>query len=334
MLDIKFIEKNAEIVKQAAKNKNADSKSVDEALQLNKERKELLTRIESLRSEKNKLDKDRADEGRKIKEELKGLEPKLKEIDDALFYVLRKIPNIPHESVPVGKDETENKVIRKWGEPKKFDFTPKDHIALGEALGVIDIETAGKVSGARFNYLKGDLAVMEIAIVQYVFSLLTNQEIVEKIARRISPMHPITPFVPVIPPVMIKPDIYIKMARLDPGQEEERFHLPKDNLYLIGSAEHTLGPMHLDEIIEENKLPLRYVGFSSCFRREAGSYGKDVRGILRVHQFDKIEMESFTASEIALNEQDFFVAIQEYMFQEFQLPYRVVMICTGDMGGP
>jgi len=188
---------------------------------------------------------------------------------------------------------------------------------LGESLGVIDVETAGKVSGPRFTYLKGDLALMEFALVQFALNKLSQKG-----------------FVPVVPPVMIKPEIYIKMARLDPGQEEERYFMPNDDLYLIGSAEHTLGPLHMDEIINQNDLPKRYVGFSTCFRREAGSYGKDTRGILRVHQFDKVEMESFTTAADGAQEQELMVSIQEELMQELGLPYHVVIVCTGDMGGP
>ncbi|MEK9200480.1 MAG: serine--tRNA ligase, partial [Patescibacteria group bacterium] len=217
---------------------------------------------------------------------------------------------------PIG-DESKNKIIKKVGTPKKFDFKPKDHIELGEALGVINIEAAGKISGARFGYFMGDLALMEIALVQFAFQKLAKKG-----------------FVPVIPPVMITPEVFVRMARLDPGQEEERYFMPKDNLYLVGSAEHTLGPLHMDQILDEKDLPKRYVGFSSCFRREAGSYGKDVKGMLRVHQFDKVEMECFTVAEEARNEQDFLVSIQEEIMQELNLPYQVIAICTGDMGGP
>lgn len=317
MLDIKFIRENPDLVRQSSKNKNSDPHKVDEVIKLDQQYRDLLTQVETLRAQRNQLTKDDIKAGKKIKEELKNLEPKLKEIEEELNLVMHQIPNIPFDDVPVGKDESENVEIRKWGIPRKFDFTPKDHLELGEKLGVIDVETAGKVSGARFAYLKGDLALMEIALVQLAF-----QELIKK------------GFIPVIPPVMIKPDVYIKMARLDPGQEEERYHLPKDNLYLAGSAEHALGPMHIDEVIDESKLPIRYVGFSTCFRREAGSYGKDTRGILRVHQFDKVEMESFTLPESSTKEQDFLVSIQEQLMQLLELPYQVVSVCTGDMGGP
>lgn len=317
MIDIKLLRENPDLVRNAAKIKNANPAMVDEAIKLDSEIRQLITETEELRAKRNKLTKDQIETGKQIKQQLKELDPRLKELEDKLDIVMRQIPNIPFDDVPVGKDESENKPIRKWGEPRKFDFTPLDHLALGEKLGIIDVETAGKVTGSRFGYFMGDLALMEISLVQFAFQKLAKKG-----------------FVPVIPPVMIKPEVYIRMARLDPGQEEERYFLPKDNLYLVGSSEHTLGPLHMDEVIDEVKLPLRYVGFSTCFRREAGSYGKDVKGVLRVHQFDKVEMESFTTAENSRQEQDFFVSIQEEVMQDLKIPYQVVAICTGDMGGP
>jgi len=317
MLDIKFIRDNAEQVKTAAKNKKSDPAKVDLAIELDEKRRQLLTQTEELRSRRNKLGKDQSEEGKQLKDQLKNLEPELKKVEEQLSITLRQIPNIPFDDVPVGKDDTENVVLRKWGTPKKLDFTPKDHVELGELLGVINVEMAGKISGARFGYFMGDLALMEMALVQYAFQKLSQKG-----------------FIPVIPPVMIKPEVYIKMARLDPGQEEERYYMPKDDMYLIGSSEHTLGPLHLDQVINEKDFPIRYVGFSTCFRREAGSYGKDTRGVLRVHQFDKVEMESFTLPEESRKEQDFLVSLQEELMQDLNLPYQVVNVCTGDMGGP
>ncbi len=317
MLDIKFVRENPDVVRAAAKNKNSDPNKVDEAIKLDGMRRHLLIEVEDLRAKRNQLTREDIAEGKKLKNLLKDLEPKLNDVEDQLNLVMRQIPNIPFDDIPIGKDESENVVTREWGAPRKFDFAPKDHVELGEQLGVINIEAAGKVAGARFGYFMGDLALMEIALVQYAFQKLVKKG-----------------FVPVIPPVMIKPEVFVRMARLDPGQEEERYFMPKDNLYLVGSAEHTLGPIHMDETLEEKHLPKRYVGFSTCFRREAGSYGKDVRGMLRVHQFDKVEMESFTVAEESRNEQDFLISIQEEMMQDLNLPYQVIAICTGDMGGP
>ena len=317
MIDIKLIRDQADLIKSFVTRKKGNPARVDEAKALDEKRRQLLIEAESLRAKRNQLTKDDVEMGKQIKAHLKDIEPELKKIEDDLSLVMRQIPNIILDDVPTGKDDSDNKVLRKWGTPKKFSFPVKDHLQLGESLGVIDVETAGKVSGPRFTYLKGDLALMEFALVQFALNKLSQKG-----------------FVPVVPPVMIKPEIYIKMARLDPGQEEERYFMPNDDLYLIGSAEHTLGPLHMDEIINQNDLPKRYVGFSTCFRREAGSYGKDTRGILRVHQFDKVEMESFTTAADGAQEQELMVSIQEELMQELGLPYHVVIVCTGDMGGP
>ena len=204
------------------------------------------------------------------------MEPKLEKINAELKNLLFSLPNIPFDSVPVGKDESGNKVIRKWGRPTKFNFEPKDHVEIGENLDLIDIETAGKVSGTRFAYLKNQAAIIQYALVQYVFSVLTSEKIVKKIAESVKRGFSSKLFSPMVVPVMIKPDVYTKMARLSPEDKDERYYIPSDDVYLIGSAEHTLGPIHMDEIIPEASLPLRYVSFSNAFRREAGSYGKDL----------------------------------------------------------
>ncbi|MEK7549043.1 MAG: serine--tRNA ligase [Patescibacteria group bacterium] len=335
MLDINLIRNNPDLVREGISFKKADPRLVDDFLALDKKWRELVKETDDFRSEQKKAGDNREiEKAKELKIKIQNNEERLKSVEKERERILYLIPNLPMEDVPIGKNESENQFLRKWGEIPKFDFEPKDHLELGEALDVIDVKIAADVSGSRFNYLKGGLAMMEFAIVQYVFSILIDEEIIKKIAGKISPDFPAKPFVPVVPPVMIKPEVYIKMARLDPGQEEERFYLPKDNLYLIGSAEHTLGPLHMDETIGESRLPLRYVGFSTSFRREAGSYGKDIRGILRVHQFDKVEMESFSLPELSVKEQEFFVAIQEYMLQELKLPYQVMLLCAGDMGGP
>lgn len=333
MIDARILREEPDKVKAGIAAKNADPALVDAFLELDAKWREAVGQVEALRAEKKKLSDARDIEGgKKNKELLKESEEKVSTLEKEREVVWMKIPNIPADDVPRGKDESENKVIRAWGEPNKFDFEPKDHMALGTALGIIDTETAAKVSGSRFGYLKGDLALMEFAIIQHTFKTLTDPKIMGEIAESVESGYNPKPFVPVIPPVMIRPDVYERMARLEP--KEERYYIPSDDMYLIGSAEHTLGPLHIDEIISEEKLPLRYVGFSVSFRREAGAAGKDTRGILRVHQFDKIEIESFTTAENGLKEQDFIVAVQEYLLQSLELPYRVVSICTGDMGGP
>ncbi|PIR41900.1 MAG: serine--tRNA ligase [Candidatus Yanofskybacteria bacterium CG10_big_fil_rev_8_21_14_0_10_37_15] len=336
MLDIKFIRQNQEIVRTAIKNKKTVL-DLDKLLAVDERRRHLLMESESLKAEQNK--RSRGPQSPKDLEELKALKEKIKIILDELSSVeedfeklMSMVPNIPSEDTPIGPDESGNKVLRQWGEIKKLDFEPKEHWELGEKLGLIDNERASKVSGARFTYLKGFLALMQFALIQHALSVFTNEKILKKIIKEAGLDIKSTPFVAVIPPVLIKPDVFQKMARLEP--KEERYHIPSDDIYLIGSAEHTLGAMHINETFEERNLPLRYIGYSTAFRREAGSYGKDMKGILRLHQFDKLEMESFCLSEDSIKEQDFFVAIQEYLVKSLNIPFQVVAICTGDMGGP
>lgn len=332
MLDIKFIRENSQKIKEVLKNRRADV-NVEKLLKLDEEKRELNTKVDELRQQRNEAAKNRdIEKGKLLKQELEGLEEKLSQLTKAVNDLLVVIPNIYSDDTPIGLDDSENKVLRKWGEIKECNFEPKDHVELGELLGIIDIETAGKVSGTRFNYLKGELVTLQFALITYTMSILQNEKVLQEIASKtgVSPK----PFIPVLPPVMIKPEVYRRAARLDHTNEEEKYHFQKDDIYLIGSAEHTLAPLHMDQIIEEKDLPLRYVGYSTAFRREAGSYGKDTRGILRVHQFDKIELESFSLPEDALKEQDFIVALQEYLMQSLNLPYQVVIVCTGDMGTP
>lgn len=332
MLDIKFIRENPGKVKEAAKNKNVDV-DVDALLAFDAERKTLQAKIEETNRQRNEASKAKdIENGKRLKQELAGLEEKLAALDAQMQPLVLKLPNVPVDGTPVGPDESGNVVIRKWGEPTAFGFEPKDHVELGRLHGIIDNELGAEVAGARFTYLKGDLVLLQQAIVQYVFSVLTDRGALESIIAANKLAAPPTPFVPVVPPLMIKPEVFQRMARLEP--REERYHIPSDDLYLIGSAEHTLGPMHMDETLDEGALPLRYVACTAAFRREAGSYGKDTKGILRLHQFDKIEMESFSAPEQSLAEQDLFVALQEHFLQALQVPYQVVQICTGDMGGP
>lgn len=335
MLDIKFIRENPDLVKSGITKKNADPKLVEDFLALDQKWRGLVKNINEARARQKDLSEERKiEEAKKIKTRIQGWETELKLVEKEREDILLVIPNLPADDVPVGKDESCNVVLRAWGKIPKFNFEPKDHLEIGEVLDIIDVKKAGEVTGSRFCYLKGAAALLEYAMVNWVLGRLGDFKFIKKIARKIAPSFPAAPFIPVVPPVMIKPEVYIKMGRLDPGQEVERFFMPRDDLYLIGSAEHTLGPLHMGEIIDEQRFPIRYVGFSTAFRREAGSYGKDVRGILRVHQFDKIEMETFSLPELAFQEQEFIVAVQEALMQELKLPYRVVEICTGDMGGP
>jgi len=340
MLDIKFIRENKKAVEKNCKNRGVKC-DIGRLLELDEKRRKLVQEVEKLNAEKNKLNEemksteDKSEiiaKGREIKMKMEELEPELKKISEEYKEILYHIPNMHSEDTPIGSDESGNKIIKKVGELKKFDFKPKDHIQLGEELGIIDTERAAKISGSRFNYLKGELALLEFALIQHCFAVLTDENILRKIAEKNNLKVDIKPFIPIIPPALVKQETLEKMARLEP--KEERYYIPSDDLYLIGSAEHSVGPIHIGETLEEKNLPARYIGFSPSFRREAGSYGKDTKGILRVHQFDKLEIVSFTAPEKGLDEQNFIVAIQEYLIGSLELPYQVVAICTGDMAGP
>ncbi|MEA2007417.1 MAG: serine--tRNA ligase [Patescibacteria group bacterium] len=341
MLDIKFIEENKEDVQKSCKLRNIDC-NVDDLIELNKERVALLQEVEELNAQKNQLnekmkqasEQERAKiikKGKEVKKKLSQKDPKAKKMEKEFWKEMSRMPNVLSEDVPVGKDDTENMVARKVGEPTVFDFEPKDHVDLGEALGIIDVKTAAKVSGSRFNYIKGGAALLQFAIIQFVFEIITDEKIIGKLAKKVGNLSD-KPFVPVIPPVIVKSEIMKKMDRFDPI--EDRYYLKDDDSLLVGSAEHSLGPIFASKVIDEQDLPVRLIGYSTVFRREAGTYGKDTRGILRCHQFDKLEMESFTTADNGLVEQDLIVAIQEYLVGELKIPYQVVQICTGDIGKP
>lgn len=327
MIDIKYILEQPELVE---KNNQNRGKSIDLSIakHLAEKRLVLIEQIQTLRTKGNQIAEQipsstsetrpsLIEEGKKIKEEAKGFESELSIVETSLNKELCKYPNILREDVPVGKDETSNIILRTFMEPTGFSFEPKDHVALGELLGVIDIDRATKVSGNRFTYLKGDLVLMEFALVQYAYSLLLKHK-----------------FVPVIPPHLISIDAMSAMGYLDHGGEEEVYHLKNDPLVLVGTSEQAIGPMHMNEILDESVLPIRYVGFSPCYRREAGSYGRDVRGILRVHQFDKIEMFSFCTPETSDEEHKLLLSLEEELMQGLKLPHRVVQLCSGDIGAP
>lgn len=343
MLDIHFIRENPDLVKKgaAAKRSNVD---IDALLKLDETRRRLVGELQAKRAEQNaageqiakETDKDAKAKAleamRALKEGMKAAEAELAETETALHEALLKVPNLPSSDTPVGPDESGNTVIRTVGEPTKFEFAPKDHVAIGEALHLIDNETGSAVAGARFTYLKGELVLLQNALYQYALSILTDEGAIKDVAAEAKLEVSHKPFTPIAPPLMIKPEVFQRMARLEP--RDERYHIPSDDLFLIGSAEHTLGPIHMDQTFREEDLPARYFAFTPAFRREAGSYGKDTKGILRLHQFDKIEMESFSLPETSTAEQDLFVALQEHMLKALGVPYQVVQVCTGDMGGP
>jgi seryl-tRNA synthetase len=315
MLDVNLLREEPERVREGIAAKNAPIELVDQFLRLDKEWRGLVSEVDALRAKQNRLGKDQREEARQLKQKLREKEKNLIGLGQRRLRVLEQIPNLPAPDVPRGKDETANVVLKEVGERlmAKGEFKPKDYLVLAD--GLIDTERAAKVSGSRFGYLFGDLVLLEFALVKLALDRLRLYN-----------------FIPVVPPVLIGPEAMRGMGKVKFIEDKEAFYLPEDNLYLVGSAEHSIGPIHMNEVLDYESLPRRYVGFSTSFRREAGSYGKDTRGILRVHQFDKVEMFSFTRPELSEEEHQFLLARQEEFMQELNLPYRVVQICTGDMG--
>jgi len=334
MLDIKFIRQNPDKVKEGCQKKQVKV-DINLLLEVDKKRRELLQALEDMRAQKNKASKKISEtkggkEKQKIILQMRELDKNSdrltensKKLDEEFKKLMLQIPNLPFDDVPVGRDERDNVVLREVGEKLKFDlpagrqgFQPKDYLEIAENLDLIDVKRAAKTSGTRFGFLKREAALMEFAIINFVFENLLGED-----------------FIPIVPPVMIKPDMMRGMGYVERGGEEIYF-VEKDNLYLIGTAEQIIGPMHADETLEEKELPKRYAGFSACFRREAGSYGKDTKGILRVHQFDKVEMFIFCQPEESKKEHQLLLSIEEKLMQALKLPYRVIQICTGDLGDP
>jgi seryl-tRNA synthetase len=313
MIDIKLLRENPEKVKNACKNKQVKI-DIDQVIELDRKRRELIQEIEKLRAEQKKLGKDQIEQAKGLKNKIKELEPELEKAELNFNILFSQVPNIPLDDVPVGKDALENKVLREVGKKPNFNFKPKDYLEIAEKLDIIDIKRAGKVSGSRFGYIKGELAMLEFGLIQLALDITKKQG-----------------FIPIIPPVMIKPEMMKAMGYVERGGDEI-YYFDKDDLCLTGTSEQSIGPMYADEVFEEKDLPKRYVAFSTCFRREAGSYGKDTQGILRVHQFDKVEMFIFSKPKDSQREHELILSIEEKLMKELKIPYRVVGICTGDLG--
>lgn len=327
MLDINLIRKDKKLVMKALHDRNMKF-DIDKLLDLDFEKRKLQTKVDELHAKQNKASDEIAKLSGSEKqqaildikgtsERLKDLELKCNKLDEELTKLMYELPNIPRPDVKVGKNESENEVLKKVGEPTKFDFEPKDHLALGEKLDLIDTKRAGKVSGSRFNYLKRELVLLEFALARFVIDELTKEG-----------------FIPVIPPQIVSEKSMQAMGYLAHGGEEETYHFAKDKQYFIGTSEQSVGPMHMDEVFKESDLPRRYIAFSTCFRREAGSYGKDTYGILRQHQFDKLEMFVLAKPEESDQEHEFLLELEERLVKALNLPYQVVKMCTGDLGDP
>lgn len=334
MLDINFIRENLDLVKKGIASRGADPKLVDRVLKVDITRRQLIGDIEVWRERKNKLAKKisvlasqdgaadakaLASQGKKIKEMLQKLEPDLKAVEEELKNLLYKIPNLPAEDVPEGKDESDNVEIRKWGKVPDFKFKPKDHLELGEDLDIIDVERAAKVVGSRFGYLKREAALLEVALINFAFERLAKKG-----------------FIPIIPPAVNKKEVEQGLGYADRGGWDQMYFFEKDEINFVSSSEHTILPQHMGETFSHSELPLKYVGFSTCFRREAGTYGKDTRGIFRVHQFDKVEMVVFTAPDAAVSDKMCLelLSIQEELIRALEIPYRIMHCSTGDLPHP
>jgi len=324
MIDVKVIRENPELVRASQKARGESVALVDQVLAADEVRRNAIVEFEALRAEQNALSKSvgsaKGDEKAALLESAKALAAKVKEADakksaseEEFRNLALGISNLVDPSAPVG-GEADFKVIEEIGKPRKFDFEPKDHVEIGKILGAIDVERGAKVSGARFYYLTGVGALLELALVNYAIQMATKAG-----------------FTPMIPPVLVKPAAMEGTGFL--GQAAENvFHLEEDDFYLVGTSEVPLAAYHMDEILDLNKLPLRYTGYSPCFRREAGSYGKDTRGIIRVHQFEKVEMFSFCKPEDAVAEHQRLLAWEKDFLNAMVIPYRVIDVATGDLG--
>ena len=324
MIDVKLLRENPELIRKSQKARGENVDLVDQVLAADEKRRNAIVEFEALRAEQNTLSKSvgsaSGDAKAEILEKAKALATKVKEADalraasEAEFQkVALGLSNLVDPSAPIG-GEADFKVIEEIGKPRKFDFEPKDHVELGKILGAIDVERGAKVSGARFYYLTGVGALLELALVNYAIQLATKAG-----------------FIPMIPPVLVKPAAMEGTGFL--GQAAENvFHLAQDDFYLVGTSEVPLAAYHMDEILDSAKLPLRYTGYSPCFRREAGSYGKDTRGIIRVHQFEKVEMFSFCKPEDAAAEHQRLLAWEKEFLNAMEIPYRVIDVATGDLG--
>ena len=324
MIDIKLIRENPELVKSSQRGRGEDEAIVDRLLELDTKRRDAIATFEALRAEQNQLSKSvgsaKGDEKSALLEQAKGLATKVKEADSKRAEieaqtneVAKQLSNILDPEAPIG-GEADFKVIEHVGEPRKFDFEPRDHVELGKLLGAIDTERGAKVAGARSYYLTGPGAMLELALVNYAIAQATKAG-----------------FIPVIPPVLVNPPAMEGTGFL--GQAAENvYHIEKDDVYLVGTSEVPLAAYHMDETLDASKLPLRYTGYSPCFRREAGSYGKDTRGIIRVHQFEKVEMFSFCKPEEAKAEHARLLQWEKDFLNAMELPYRVLDIASGDLG--
>jgi seryl-tRNA synthetase len=326
MLDPKIIKEKPEVIRQMLKSRNVEF-DFDGLIEADKNRRELILKTDELRKRKNQValeisqkkkeGKDASDilsEMKKVSTELSGLESSQEENEKKFMQLALTIPNLLHDSVPIGKDDTANKEIRKWGDIPNFDFKVNDHIDVSENLGLVDLERAAKVAGARFYYLKNDLVRLNQALIHYALEFLSQKN-----------------YSLIQPPYMINQKS-MSGAIIADDFEEVIYKIEDEDLYMIGTSEHAMAAMHSGEIIEGKDLPLRYAGVSPCFRKEAGAHGRDQKGIFRVHQFDKIEQFVFTRPEDSWKEHERMLEIAEEFYQNLEIPHRVMLLSSGDLG--
>lgn len=329
MLDSKLIEENMLEVKKKLESRGAEF-DFDQFSALDLGRKEIIKKVEELERERNLGSKKmgelmregKKDEAGALQEEMKQLSSQIKDLgelrskaEEEFRNFMLTVPNLPNDSVPQGKSEEDNKEIRKWGEPREFDFEPKDHIEIGKSLDILDLDRAAKITGARFALYKGLGARLERALINFMLDLHTNEHGYKEI----------------LPPFMANTESFIGTGNL-PKFEEDLFKIKDTNYYLIPTAEVPVTNIYRDEILKESELPIKYVAYTPCFRSEAGSYGKDVRGIIRQHQFNKVELVKFSNPESSYEEHESLTENAERVLQLLGIPYRVVVLCTGDMG--
>ena len=326
MLDLRAVREDPEAFRRdLARRSTALADDVDRLLGADRRRRELTATVEELRAEQNRGSKavgrampeerERLIESlRKVSDRLTEIEPRLGEAEGEVRRLLERLPNVPHESVPEGETDEDNELLREVGERPSFGFRPRDHVDLGESLGMVDIERAARVSGARFTYLLGSAVLLQFALVRYCLDRLLPKG-----------------FIPVVPPVLVREEALYGTGFF-PTDEAQIYATRDDDLFLVGTSEVPLAALHGEEILDPSTLPRRYVGYSTCFRREAGAYGKDTRGMFRVHQFDKVEMFSFTEGEASWEEHEFLRSCEEDLIRDLGIPYRVMNVCTGELG--
>ncbi|MDR7543480.1 MAG: serine--tRNA ligase [Armatimonadota bacterium] len=326
MLDLKSIRENPERFRAGLRKRGLDAEPIDRILEADRRRRALLAEIEKLRAEQKRAsseiprlqgpDRDaRMAQMRALAERIRALEPDVQAIERDLHTSLLALPNQPDESVPDGRDASQNVVVRTWSQPPAFDFPPLDHADLGTRLGILDFERGAKAAGSRFFYLRGDGVLLELALVRLALDLLVAEG-----------------FVPMVTPMLVRSQVITGAWGGLALDTQQTYKIEAEDLALIGTSEQSLAAYHMDEILDAARLPLRYVGLSHCFRREAGSYGKDIRGLYRVHQFYKVEMFSYAHPAHSAEEHEYLVGLEERFVRTLGLPYRVVLLCGGDLG--